>query len=145
MPNLSVVIDREKAAEADLTAREIADALHAEFGDSADINRFDWSIHIADLVAAANAKDPVPENLKKLESKNAKGEKVPLGSVVKILTTKSPPAVLRVNQHPAARVTAAAPDGRSVADTAAKCAEVAEAVRKELKLPDAFKVVNLTK
>jgi hypothetical protein len=41
------------------------------------------------------------------------------------------------------RITAAVPEGKSVAEVTAKCVEVAEKVRQEMKLPDAFRVVNL--
>lgn len=143
-PTYVVQIDREKAATLGVTALDIANTLHKEFEESNDINRFGETLWTVDLAASLDAKSRTPDNLKKLEVTSKSGEKVLLGSVVEFRTVQAPPAVLRVNLHPALRITAAAPEGKNIAEVAAKCVEIAEAERKSLKLPDTFRVVNLT-
>ena len=68
---------------------------------------------------------------------------VPLGTILALRETSGTPAALRVNLYPALRITAAAPEGKTVAEVTAKCVAVAEAERKALKMPATFKVVNL--
>ena len=55
-----------------------------------------------------------------------------------------PSAVYRLNLYEAVRITGKAPQGASAQSAAAKCVELADAVRKNQKSEDAFTVENLT-
>jgi multidrug efflux pump subunit AcrB len=100
---------------------------------------------LSDFRVQTDAKAAKPLDLKKLTVRTSESELVSLSEIARLDSVKAPPEVLRVNRYPAIRITADIPQGKSIAEATAKCAEIAETVRKEMKLPDTFVVVNLTK
>jgi multidrug efflux pump subunit AcrB len=79
-------------------------------------------------------------DLGQLLVKNDKGQTVRLGTVMTVRYDMAPSAALRVDLHPAVRITAAVPPGKSVAEVAAACVKLAEA---EV-LGKGFRVIDLT-
>jgi multidrug efflux pump subunit AcrB len=142
-PRLHLTIDREKVEKMGVKLDDIVHTLQANLG-SVYVNDFHKFARTYLVLVKPDRKVPKPEDLKKLEVRGRDGERIAVGSLMAGEVIQAPPALLRVNLYPAVRITAVAPEGKSVAEAAAKCAEVAEAVRKELKMPDGFKVVNLT-
>lgn len=138
---LEIDVDRVKAEKLGVKVNDVARALGANLGAAHgnDFNKFGRT-HRLTIRPEPKA---APDDLKKLEVRGRDGGRVELGAIVEIKTVKTPPTVFRVDLYPAVRIAAAAPDGKSVGEVASKCAEVADAVRKEMKLPDSFKVVNL--
>jgi multidrug efflux pump subunit AcrB len=141
-PRLYLDIDREKAEKMGVKLDDIFSTLEASLGSVYvnDFNKFGRSYQVR---VQAGEKAIKPEDAKKLKVRGREGEMVPLGTILTVRETSAPPATLRVNLYPALRITAAAPEGKTVAEVTAKCVAVAEAERKALKMPDAFKVVNL--
>jgi multidrug efflux pump subunit AcrB len=145
-PNVSqtyVRIDREKAEQLGVRVIDIADTLQAHGG--IPVSDFKISGRTWQVIVQVDEKWKKPQELGKLPVRAAEGKSVALDMIVSFERVEGPPAALRVNRHPAVRITADAPHGKTVAEVAATCAEIAEVERKALKLPDAFKVVNLVK
>jgi multidrug efflux pump subunit AcrB len=154
-PRLHLTIDREKAEKMGVKVEDIFATLQANLG-SVYVNDFNKFGRTYQVLVKPSEKDPQPEALKKLEvpgremppgpdGRPGTRARVPLGTLLTTESQVGPQSIMRCNLYPAMRITAAAPEGQSVAEVAEKCAGVAEEVRKEMKLPDAFKVVNLTR
>jgi multidrug efflux pump subunit AcrB len=141
VPQLILDIDREKAEKLGVKSDDIFHALQANLGAISvnDFNKFGRTYRVT-----AQPERNAVDVLKRLDVRNRDGERVPLGTLVHANSVVAPPAIFRVNLHPALRITAAPPDGKSTAEATSKCAEIAEAVRVELKLPDSFKATNQT-
>ena len=142
-PQTFVHVDREKLAKLGLKMADVCDTLQTAVG-GLYVNDFNAFGRTTQVRIHSDAKGATPEDLKRLKLKSEKGEIVPLGSVAAFKATEAPPAALRVNLYPALRISAAVPPGKTAAEVTAKCIEIAEAERKSMKMPDAFKVVNLS-
>jgi multidrug efflux pump subunit AcrB len=95
----------------------------------------------ADVLEAARVAAPgaTVEAMKKVTVANARGEKVPLGSLATFEESTGPALVYRVNLYPSVRVSGKAPEGKTAAEAAARWAELAGA-----EAGKGFAVENLT-
>ena len=94
-------------------------------------------VHVPDN-QASRVKD-----LRQLMVRNGKGEMVPLGTMVSLGVVKAAAVVYRLDDWPAEKMTATPAPGVSL-DVARKvCDKAAELVRKELRLPSAYRLTWL--
>lgn len=133
-------INREKAEQLGVRVDDIIAALQANLG-SVHVNDFNKYGRTWQVAVQPDRRD-APDGLTRLEVRAGEGKTVKLSAFAEANSVLAPSAVFRVNQTPALRITAAVPDGKNLAESVARCAEVTETVRKELKLPDSFKVVR---
>jgi RNA polymerase sigma factor (sigma-70 family) len=127
-------VDWTKCESLGVTRTDVAEALQA-----ADRRYRDNPLVIPDTRA------PPDGNLEDLKKVVVRG-KVTLGDVVIMRELLGPAAVYRVDGFPAARITGAPPDGKSVAAAAAKCVDLTEDEVTRLDRPGyrGFAVKNLS-
>jgi multidrug efflux pump len=102
VPQLDATVDRTKAKEQGLLLNDVYEALQVYLG-SAYINDFNLFGRTYSVYAQADAehRDDVGD-ISRLKARNARGEMVPLGSVVSLRETYGPDPVIRFNGYPAA-------------------------------------------
>ena len=114
-------IDRDTCARLGLSEAEVYEALRKAGG---------WAA--------------TPDALKKLTVVSSKGDQVLLSAVAVFEEVTGPAAVYRVDLHPAVRISGSPPEGTTIAETARRCVDLAEAERRKSKRPDGFAAINLT-
>jgi len=102
VPQLDIEVDRIKAKAQGVPLTELFNTLQVYLG-SAYINDFNlfgrtWRVYAQ---ADGDFRKTV-ENISNLRTRNARGEMVPIGSMVKITQTYGPDPVMRYNGYPAA-------------------------------------------
>jgi hydrophobe/amphiphile efflux-1 (HAE1) family protein len=107
VPQLDAVVDRAKVKEDGVRLTDVFDTLQVYLG-SAYVNDFNLFGRTYSVYAQADApfRDSV-EDVARLRVRNAQGQMVPLGSVVKLEPSFGPDPVIRYNGYPAADVQAA--------------------------------------
>jgi multidrug efflux pump subunit AcrB len=130
--NFQVNLDRDKCRQREVRVANVSQTLQGALQKSK-----------VDLTTEAKAA-AATQSLKMLPVDSDNGRKIPLGDVAAIEIIKRPPAVYRVDMYPAVRITGAPPRGKTAADAAQKCVELAKAERKDEKGPHGFAVLNLT-
>ncbi|MBA4189831.1 MAG: transporter [Planctomycetaceae bacterium] len=116
VPQLYADIDRTRCLQMGVAVSDVFDALQAYLG-GAYVNDFNfsgrtWQVKIqADAPFRANA-----EYVRNLRVKNAKGEMVPLGSVMTINDSSGPGFVQRYNMYPSAAINGSLAAGTSSGD-----------------------------
>ncbi len=102
VPQLDAKVDRSKAKEQGLVLNDVYEALQVYLG-SAYVNDFNLFGRTYSVYAQADApfRDDVGD-VSRLQTRNVRGEMVPLGSVVEITPTYGPDPVIRFNGYPAA-------------------------------------------
>ena len=102
VPQLDAEVDRTKAKAQGVALTDLFDTLQTYLGSTYvnDFNQFGrtWQVIVQ---ADAPFRDSV-EDIGRLRTRNAAGEMVPIGSMVKIKQTYGPDPVLRYNGYPAA-------------------------------------------
>ncbi len=113
VPQLFAEVDRIKAKTLGVPLSEVFGTLQTYLGSSYvnDFNRFGrtWQV----MAQADSRFRSRPEDIRRLEVRNAKGEMVPLGTLVKVEDIVGPQTVLRYNLYPTASITGAAAPGYS--------------------------------
>ncbi len=117
---LNVQIDRDKCAQLGVPADEVMKAVQT---------------------AGAGRKI---DALRALTVRSAKGDAVPLSALAAIKMASAPAGVYRVDMYPAVRITGSPPPGETTGSAAERCAELADAERKNQNHPAGFAVVDLT-
>jgi multidrug efflux pump len=102
VPQLDVEVDRVKAKAQNVALTDLFQTLQVYLG-SAYINDFNlfgrtWRVYAQ---ADGDYRQRI-EDIRNLQTRNAQGEMVPIGSMVKISQTYGPDPVLRYNGYPAA-------------------------------------------
>lgn len=126
-PQLFVTIDREKAKSQSVSLDEIHTALQAYMG-SYYVNDFtfqnrNWQVNIQ-----ADPRDRSRvEDIGRLEVRNAKGDRVPLATLVDIRDTSGPAVVNHYNLYPSAELTGIVAPGVSSRQAIARVDDVAKA------------------
>jgi len=102
VPQLDAEVDRTKAKAQGVALTDLFDTLQTYLG-STYVNDFNQFGRTWQVIAQADApfRDSV-EDIGRLRTRNAAGEMVPIGSMVKIKQTYGPDPVLRYNGYPAA-------------------------------------------
>jgi multidrug efflux pump len=104
VPQLDADIDRVKAKQQGVPLQNLFETMQIYLGSLYvnDFNRFGRTYQV---VAQADAQfRDRPENITRLKTRNANGEMVPLGAVVKVIETHGPDRAMRYNGYPAAEI-----------------------------------------
>ncbi len=133
-PQLSIDIDRDRAATLGVRPADVNDVLQVVFGSAVveDDNR-SARTHRARVRIDDRSRD-LAADVKKLQVRSAKGEMVPLASVATVKEFDGPASVDRVDLRPAALVSGNPAPGVSLAEARWLCETLAEQVRKDLRL-----------
>src|SRR5688572_9813740 len=112
-PQLDADIDRAKAKSQGIPLQNVFETMQINLGSLYvnDFNRFGRTYQV---VAQADAEfRDRPEDILRLKTRNARGELVPLGSVVDVRESYGPERVMRYNGYPAIEISGAAAAGFS--------------------------------
>ena len=113
VPQLFAEVDRTKAKTLGIPLDEVFGTLQAYLGSAYvnDFNKFGrtWQVN----VQADNKYRIKPEDIRRLEVRNDKGEMVPLGTLIDVEQTVGPQTILRYNLYPTASITGSAAPGFS--------------------------------
>jgi multidrug efflux pump len=112
-PQLYVNVDRTKCKTMGVPLGEVFEALQVNLGGFYvnDFNQFGrtWQVN----VQADTPFRMQPEDMQRLEVRNASGEMVPLGTVARVEDSYGPFVVVRYNMYPAAAISGSTPPGVS--------------------------------
>ena len=104
VPQLDIIVDREQALLQGVPLSEVFDALQIYLG-SLYVNDFNLFGRTYQVNAQADAQYRLdPDQILRLEVRNARGNMVPLGSVVSIEPTTGPDRVVHYNGYPSAEL-----------------------------------------
>jgi len=113
VPQLFAEVDRVKAKALQVSLDEVFGALQTYLGSSYvnDFNKFGrtWQVK----VQADHSYRIEPEDIRRLNVRNAEGDMVPLGTLVRVDEILGPQTVLRYNLYPSATITGQAAAGYS--------------------------------
>ena len=113
VPQLFAEVDRTKAKTLDIPLDEVFGTLQAYLGSAYvnDFNKFGrtWQVK----VQADNQYRIKPDDIRSLEVRNARGEMVPLGTLIDVDRIVGPQSILRYNLYPTASITGEAAPGFS--------------------------------
>jgi len=126
-PQLQADVDRAKAKAQGVPLQNVFETMQINLGSMYvnDFNRFGRTYQV---VAQADAEfRDRPEDILRLKTRNAAGQLVPLGSLVKVSETYGPDRVMRYNGYPAAEINGAPAPGYS----SGQAEEIIEKLAKE--------------
>jgi len=124
-PQYYLDIDRTRAEMMDVPVENVFETLQVYLG-SAYVNDFTLFGRNYRVTAQADAPFRVtPEDISRLRTRNARGEMVPLGSIVAVRPSSGPDRVVRHNLYPTAEVQMGTPPGRSTGQTIAATEQLA--------------------
>jgi HAE1 family hydrophobic/amphiphilic exporter-1 len=113
VPQLFAEVDRTKAKTLGIPLSEVFGTLQTYLGSSYvnDFNKFGrtWQV----MAQAESRFRSSPEDIRRLDVRNDKGEMVPLGTLVKVEEIVGPQTILRYNLYPTASITGSAAPGYS--------------------------------
>jgi HAE1 family hydrophobic/amphiphilic exporter-1 len=113
VPQLFAEVDRTKAKELNVSLDEVFGTLQAYLGSVYinDFNKFGrtWQVQIQ----ADHRFRIEPEDIRKLDARNANGEMVPIGTLVRVDRIVGPQTILRYNLYPSTSITGEAAPGFS--------------------------------
>jgi multidrug efflux pump len=113
VPQIDSHVDREKAKTYGIPLSDIFDTMQVYLGSLYvnDFNRFGRTYQVN--VQAESPYRLHPEDIVRLKTRNAGGEMIPLGSVVKVQPSYGPDRVMHYNGFPAAEINGAPAPGYS--------------------------------
>jgi multidrug efflux pump len=113
VPQIYVDVDRVKAKSMNVALSEVNDTLQTYLGSLYvnDFNRFGRTYQVTAQADADFRRRA--EDIRKLKTRNAAGEMVPLGTLVDVRETTGPDKVIRYNMYPAADINGVAKPGVS--------------------------------
>jgi len=127
VPQLDADIDRVKAKQQGVPLQNLFETMQIYLGSLYvnDFNRFGRTYQV---IAQADApfRDR-PEDITRLKTRNAKGQMVPLGALIKVAETHGPDRAMRYNGYPAAEINGAPAPGFSSGQAEALIAKLANA------------------
>ena len=125
VPQLDADIDRVKAKQQGVPLQNLFETMQIYLGSLYvnDFNRFGRTYQV---IAQADAKfRDRPEDITRLKTRNAKGQMVPLGALVKVTETHGPDRAMRYNGYPAAEINGGPAPGFSSGQAEALIARLA--------------------
>ncbi len=113
VPQLDVDVDRERVKTYGIPLTDVFDTLQVYLGSlyANDFNRFGRTYQVN--VQAEQSFRMQPEQIGRLKTRNARGEMVPLASVLKVNRGYGPDQVMHYNGYPAAEINGAPAPGYS--------------------------------
>lgn len=125
VPQLYVDVDRVKAKALDVPLGSVFGTLQANLG-SAYVNDFNKFGRIYQVRVQANPSDRAePEDIERLEVRNARGDMIPLGTMVDVRRSFGPNVIKRYNLYPTASVQGSPAPGTSSGDALRLMEEIA--------------------
>jgi multidrug efflux pump len=113
VPQLDAEIDRVKAKQQGVPLQNVFDTMQVYLG-SLYVNDFNRFGRTYEVIAQGDAKfRQRPEDITRLKTRNAQGQMVPLGTLVKVKETYGPDKAMRYNGYPAAELNGAPAPGFS--------------------------------
>ncbi len=112
-PQLDADVDRVKAKTQGVSLQNVFETMQINLGSLYvnDFNRFGRTYQV---VAQADAEfRDTPDDIRRLKTRNDRGELVPLGALVDVRESYGPERVMRYNGYPAAEISAAPAPGFS--------------------------------
>jgi multidrug efflux pump len=124
VPQIDVQVDRERVKTYGIPLTDVFDTLQVYLGSlyANDFNRFGRTYQVN--VQAESSFRMQPEQIARLQTRNARGEMVPLGSVLKVNRTYGPDQVMHYNGYPAAEINGGPSPGHSSGQAQAAIADV---------------------
>jgi len=125
VPQLDADIDRVKAKQQGVPLQNLFETMQIYLGSLYvnDFNRFGRTYQV---IAQAHAQfRDRPEDITRLKTRNAKGQMVPLGTLVKVTETHGPDRAMRYNGYPAAEINGGPASGFSSGQAEALIAKLA--------------------
>ncbi len=125
VPQLDADIDRIKAKQQGVPLQNLFETMQIYLGSLYvnDFNRFGRTYQV---IAQADAQfRDRPEAITRLKTRNAQGQMVPLGTLVKVTETHGPDRAMRYNGYPAAEINGAPAPGFSSGQAEALIAKIA--------------------
>jgi len=125
VPQLDADIDRVKAELEGVPLQNLFETMQIYLGSLYvnDFNRFGRTYQV---IAQADAQfRDRPEDITRLKTRNAKGQMVPLGTLVKVTETHGPDRAMRYNGYPAAEINGGPAPGFSSGQAEAAIAKLA--------------------
>ncbi len=126
VPQLDLDIDRVKAKTQGVPLQNLFETMQVYLGSLYvnDFNRFGRTYQV---VAQADAQfRERPEDITRLKTRNAKGQMVPLGALVKVKEAYGPDRAMRYNGYPAAEINGGPAPGYSSGQAEALIAKLAQ-------------------
>jgi multidrug efflux pump len=113
VPQIDVNVDRERVKTYGIPLTDVFDTLQVYLGSlyANDFNRFGRTYQVN--VQAESSFRMQPEQIARLKTRNARGEMVPLGSVLHVSRTYGPDQVMHYNGYPAAEINGGPSPGHS--------------------------------
>ena len=113
MPQIDVHVDRERVKTYGIPLTDVFDTLQVYLGSlyANDFNRFGRTYQVN--VQAESAFRLQPEQIARLQTRNDRGEMVPLGSVLQVSRSYGPDQVMHYNGFPAAEINGGPSPGHS--------------------------------
>ena len=141
VPQLDADIDRVKAKQQGVPLQNLFETLQIYLGSLYvnDFNRFGRTYQVI-AQADASFRDRA-ESITRLKTRNAKGQMVPLGALVKVTETHGPDRAMRYNGYPAAEINGGPAPGFSSGQAEALIAKLAN---EQLPKGAAFEWTELT-
>jgi hydrophobe/amphiphile efflux-1 (HAE1) family protein/NodT family efflux transporter outer membrane factor (OMF) lipoprotein len=104
VPQLDADIDRVKAKQQGVPLQNLFETMQVYLGSLYvnDFNRFGRTYQV--IAQADSEFRDRPEDITRLKTRNAKGQMVPLGTLVKVSETHGPDKAMRYNGYPAAEI-----------------------------------------
>jgi len=128
VPQLYADVDRAKAKRMSVALTDVFDTMQINLGSLYvnDFNRFGRTYRV--VVQADAPYRSRPEDIAVLKTRNAKGDLVPLGSVLKVDASYGPDRAIRYNAYPSADLNGAAAPGWSSGQAQAAIEHIAKEV-----------------
>jgi multidrug efflux pump subunit AcrB len=139
--SVSVDLDRTKMKTFGVRMADVMTTLQVYFGDR--LTRIGGRDLVCEIRLRQREKKQLAPEVGKLKVRNDQGEMVPLGTLVTIKMAPTDTAIHRFNQRRAVEITANLANGLTVAQARARCYELAERLRKELRLSARYQVAVL--
>jgi multidrug efflux pump len=116
VPQIDADVDRERVKTYGVALTDVFDTLQVYLGSLYvnDFNRFGRTYQVN--VQAESPFRLQPESIRRLETRNASGQMVPLGSLIKVTRSYGPDQVMHYNGYPAAEINGGAAPGFSSGD-----------------------------
>jgi hydrophobic/amphiphilic exporter-1 (mainly G- bacteria), HAE1 family len=126
VPQLYVDVDRVKAKTLDIPLYSVFGTLQAYLGSAYvnDFNKFGRTFQVR--VQADQKFRLEPEDIEQLEVRNAKGEMIPLGSVVNVRRSFGPQVITRYNLYPSAAISGSPAPGFSSGESLRLMEQIAD-------------------
>ncbi|CAN5699352.1 efflux RND transporter permease subunit [soil metagenome] len=125
VPQLYVNVDRTQVKKQDVDVTSVFQTLQVYLG-SLYINDFNYLGHTYRVVAQADSKfRQRPDDIRQLQTRNNRGQMVPLGAVLDVKQISGPDRISRYNLYPTAEINGTAAAGVSTGSAIAALEEVA--------------------